>query len=388
MILKKGKDVFVRRHHPWIFSGAIAQMTGEPEEGDRVNVIDNKGEQLATGHFQEGSIRIRIIQHGMDEPASTFWQDRISNAYQSRQMLGLMSEQNNAYRLIHGAGDRLPGLVIDMYNKTAVVQCHSMGMYKERAAIAKALQHIFGDGLENIYTKGKTTLPQRFNQEVEDTYLLGSEAKQIITENGHQFVVDPVHGQKTGFFLDQRENRALLAEYAKGKTVLNTFCYTGGFSIYALKAGAISVDSVDVSAKAMDVTDENVALNTSNEDRHQSHKSDVLQFLRDSEKQYDIVVVDPPAYAKSVKKRHRAVQGYKRLNAEAMKQVKPGGLLFTFSCSQVVDRALFQNTIVAAGLESKRQARVLHQLTQGPDHPVNLFHPEGAYLKGLVLQVD
>lgn len=388
VVLKKGKDVFVRRHHPWIFSGAIHKTTGEPLEGDRVNIIDANGDQLATGHFQEGSIRVRIIQHGENKPADTFWLDRIRDAHQSRKMVGLISKQNNAYRLIHGAGDRLPGLVIDIYNKTAVVQCHSMGMYKERHVIAKALENIFGKDIENIYTKGKTTLPQRFNQEVEDAYLLGNDAKQVITENGHQFVVDPENGQKTGFFLDQRENRALLANYAEGKTILNTFCYTGGFSIYALKAGASSVDSVDVSAKAMEVTDENVSLNGFDEKKHHSYKDDVLQFLRACEKQYDIVVVDPPAYAKSIKKRHRAVQGYKRLNVAAMKQVKPGGLLFTFSCSQVVDRALFQNTIVAAGLEAKRQARVLHQLTQGPDHPVNLFHPEGAYLKGLVLQID
>lgn len=388
VVLKKGKDIFVRRHHPWIFSGAIAKTIGNPAEGDRVSVIDYKGDQLGAGHFQEGSIRVRIIHHGTTDPAPSFWLDRLKNAYNSRQMIGLMSKQTNAYRLVHGAGDRLPGLVIDIYHNTAVVQCHSWGMYLEREAIASALRSIYGSDLQNIYMKGQSTLPQRFESEVTDGYLHGDGAVQVIKENGHNFMVDPENGQKTGFFLDQRDNRALLGLYSKGKTVLNTFCYTGGFSIYALAAGALSVDSVDVSGKAMAMVDENVGLNPDYSDRHYSHKSDVLQFLRASDKQYDIVVVDPPAYAKSVKKRHRAVQGYKRLNAEAMKKVKPGGLLFTFSCSQVVDRQLFQDTIVAAGLETNRQARVLHQLTQGPDHPVNLFHPEGAYLKGLVLQIE
>jgi len=388
VFLKKGKDVFVRRHHPWIFSGAIGKTTGQPKEGDRVQVIDYKGEQLGTGHFQEGSIRVRIIHHGNTNPGPSFWLDRLTNAYHCRPTLNLNDKKTNAYRLIHGAGDRLPGLVIDIYNETAVVQCHSWGMYLERKEIAAALVNIYGENLKSIWLKGQKTLPQRFESDVEDGYLLGENAPQIIQENGHRFKVDPENGQKTGFFLDQRVNRALLGDYSKGKTVLNTFCYTGGFSIYALAAGATKVDSVDVSGKAITLVDENVALHSDYTDRHESHKSDVLQFLREAEEQYDIVVVDPPAYAKSVKKRHRAVQGYKRLNAEAIKKVKPGGLLFTFSCSQVVDRKLFQDTIVAAGLEANRQARVLHQLTQGPDHPVNLFHPEGAYLKGLVLLIE
>lgn len=386
--LKAGKDVFVSRYHPWIFSGAIAKTTGKPQEGDRVIVYSNKAEQLATGHYQEGSIRVRIIQHGAEAPSASFWYDRLLNAYQCRALMNVMDAQTNAYRLVHGAGDRLPGLVIDVYKETAVVQCHSWGMYQERQAIADALVRVYGNKLKSIYLKASSTLPKRFETEVEDGYLLGELASQLIQENGHSFMVDPETGQKTGFFLDQRENRALLAQYAAGKSVLNTFCYTGGFSIYALSAAAVSVDSVDVSAKAIDLVDQNVAINNKYVNRHTSHKSDVLQFLRDCNRQYDIVVVDPPAYAKSYNKRHKAVQGYKRLNAQAMKQVKPGGLLFTFSCSQVVDRQLFQDTIVAAGLESGRQARVLHQLTQGSDHPVNLFHPEGSYLKGLVLQLD
>ncbi|MEZ4983802.1 MAG: class I SAM-dependent rRNA methyltransferase [Saprospiraceae bacterium] len=388
--LKPGKEVFVKRQHPWVFSGAIAQTSKGISEGDRVVVLSSTQERLATGHYQEGSIRVRIIQHGAATLGADFWEQALGRALESRKLMQLVEgADTNAYRLVHGAGDLLPGLVVDIYNQLAVVQCHSTGMFLEREAIATALRKVLAHRINTIYLRAEATLPQRFAQEATDGLLWGDQPIQVVAENGHKFRIDAVTGQKTGFFLDQRENRQLLAHYAPGKTVLNTFCYTGGFSIYALQAGAAHVDSVDVSAKAMALTDENVLLNDLEVARHTSHTSDVVQFLRQLDgKQYDIVVVDPPAYAKTIGKRHAAVQGYKRLNAQAMQAVKPGGLLFTFSCSQVVDRQLFADTIVAAGLEAGRSARILHQLTQGPDHPVNLFHPEGAYLKGLVVQLD
>jgi 23S rRNA (cytosine1962-C5)-methyltransferase len=387
--LKPKKAVFVHRQHPWVFSGAIGEQAEGLEDGDRVSVLDPDGHCLATGHYQEGSIRVRMLHRGAEAPPADFWETALARAYASRQViLGPQAELTDAYRLVHGAGDLLPGLVIDIYQHLAVVQCHSMGMYRERQEIAAALQKVLGAQITSIYLSAKKTLPQRFQDEAIDGFLAGNSAEATVKELGHSFKINAATGQKTGFFLDQRDNRQLLAYYAKDKTVLNTFCYTGGFSIYALKAGAAQVDSVDVSAKAMVLTEENVALNELPADRHRSITSDVIQFLRKQETAYDIVVVDPPAYAKSFNKRHRAVQGYKRLNIEAMRLVKPGGLLFTFSCSQVVDRQLFQDTIVAAGLEAGRSARVLHQLTQAADHPVNLFHPEGSYLKGLVVQLD
>lgn len=387
--LKPKKEVFVKRKHPWVFSGAIAEYGEDLQEGMPVTVIDASGQQLAMGHYQEGSIRVRILHHGADDRPEDFWQQAIDRAFRTRQLiLSTTPATTNAYRLVHGAGDQLPGLVIDVYNELAVVQCHSMGMYLEREAIAAALRSVLGDDLKQIYLRARKTLPKRFENEVYDGFLLGDRAEADVLENGHHFRINAATGQKTGFFLDQRDNRQLLAQYCDGKEVLNTFCYTGGFSVYALKAGAKGVTSVDISGKAMLLTEQNVQLNDLPVESHQAVTADVLQYLRKESNLFDIVVVDPPAYAKSYNKRHRAVQGYKRLNVEAMKRVKPGGLLFTFSCSQVVDRQLFQDTIVAAGLEAGRSARVLHQLTQAPDHPVNLFHPEGSYLKGLVVQLD
>ena len=387
--LKPKKEVFIQRQHPWVFSGAIAEYAEGLEEGMPVAVLGANDEQLAIGHYQEGSIRVRILHRGTGERPEDFWPSAIQNAYNTRQViLKSLSAPTNTYRLVHGAGDLLPGLVIDIYGQLAVVQCHSVGMYRERQAIAEALQIVFGDQLKHIYLRARKTLPERFSDEVYDGFLVGDSAEATVLENGHKFQVNAATGQKTGFFLDQRDNRALLAQYAPGKQVLNTFCYSGGFSIYALAAGAAKVTSVDISGKAMALTEQNVQINAFPEAQHEGVTADVVKFLRAHEDNYDIVVVDPPAYAKSYNKRHRAVQGYKRLNVEAIKRIKPGGLLFTFSCSQVVDRQLFQDTIVAAGLESGRSARVLHQLTQSPDHPVNLFHPEGAYLKGLVVQFD
>lgn len=387
--LKPKKAVFVHRQHPWVFSGAIEEEAQGLQDGDQVSVLDPAGKQLAIGHYQEGSIRVRLLHRGPEARPANFWETALANAYSSRKLvLDNQADSTTAYRLVHGAGDLLPGLVIDIYDSLAVIQCHSMGMYHERQEITTALQKVLGEQISSIYLKARKTLPQRFQEGIQDGFLAGDSAEVTIKEFGHSFKINVATGQKTGFFLDQRDNRQLLASYAKGKKVLNTFCYTGGFSVYALKAGATQVDSVDVSAKAMVLTEENILINNLPVAQHDAITSDVLQYLRKEEILYDIVVVDPPAYAKSFNKRHRAVQGYKRLNTEAIKRVKPGGLLFTFSCSQVVDRKLFQDTIVAAGLETGRSARVLHQLTQAADHPVNLFHPEGAYLKGLVVQFD
>lgn len=387
LILKKGKEAFVQRYHPWIFSGAIAREEGDPQEGDLIAVQNNKGQIIAHGHYQEGSIRVRVLSLGEAPPPSTFWQDSIAAAWQARQILGLPNTNTDTYRLVHAAGDKMPGLVVDIYGHVAVVQCHSWGMYQARMDISHALQATIPN-LQGIYCKSAATLPKRFQGLIDDEWLKGAANTLSVTEHGHHFRIDPATGQKTGFFLDQRENRLLLAKYAEGKSVLNTFCYSGGFSIYALKAGASTVTSIDLSATAMVLLEQNIDLNGLNASKHNSVTGDVLPFLQEHQEAYDIVVVDPPAYAKSFSKRHKAVQGYKRLNIAAIERVKPGGLLFTFSCSKVVDRQLFYDTIVAAGLTLGRHARVLHHLAQGPDHPVSLFHPEGAYLKGLVVCFD
>lgn len=389
--LAAGREQSLLRRHPWIFSGGIAKEDKGIQEGDKVAVLDVAGQQLAIGHYQRGSIRVRILQLGKEALASDFWQQRIRTAFTLRSKLGLIREDNTAYRLIHGAGDGLPGLIVDIYGLVAVVQCHSIGMFLDRQAIAEAIREVMGNRIQLIYNRSGRTLSDNYQtKEALEGPLWGEAlADQVIQENGHRFRIDFQTGQKTGFFLDQRDNRALLAQYAKDKTVLNTFCYTGGFSLYALQAGAARVTSIDVSANAMALTEQNLLLNGPNTlERHQAITADVLKYFREPTSDlYDIVVVDPPAFAKSRNARHRAVQAYKRLNAAAIQRLKPGGLLFTFSCSQVVDRQLFNNTIVAAGLESGRAASVLHLLSQGADHPVNLYHPEGSYLKGLVLYV-
>ena len=387
ILLKAKKDGPLKRQHPWVFSGAIASQPDDIQDGERVRVCDHQGGPLGIGHFQDGSIRVRVFHFGPEDLPADIWESKFRYALQSRQSMGLSTPGNNCFRLIHAAGDGCPGLVVDIYGDTAVVQCHSWGMYQERQQIADALSAVLGSSLHAVYCKSQNTLPQRFGASADDHYLLGKHSAGMVKENGHSFMIDWQGGQKTGFFLDQRENRQLLARYAEGKTLLNTFAYTGGFSVYALAAGALKVDSVDLSAEAMAITDQNIALNQLPADRHQSHTADVLKFLAADEHTYDIVVVDPPAYAKNYNKRHKAVQGYKRLNIAAMKRLNAGGLLFTFSCSKVVDRKLFQDTIVAAGIEAGRPIQILHQLSQGPDHPVSLFHPEGSYLKGLVLRV-
>jgi 23S rRNA (cytosine1962-C5)-methyltransferase len=386
--LKAHRDEAVRRFHPWVFSGAVQRADGNPKDGDLVHVLDNRGNWLAAGHFQDGSICVRIISFENQAIDTQFWTQKIQNAYEYRQNIGIIgNEATNCYRLIHAEGDGLPGLIIDIYGDTAVVQCHSIGMFRVRKEIAKALQNVFGTALKAIYDKSKETLPKKFGLGIENSYLLGEAGNAVVIENTCRFKIDWEGGQKTGFFLDQRDNRNLLGQYVKGKTVLNAFCYTGGFSIYALLNGAKRVDSVDISAKAVDLVNENVAINGDFGDKHQAIAADVLDFLKQNKNTYDVMIVDPPAFAKSLDKRHNAVQGYKRLNEMALRQIASGGILFTFSCSQVVDRQLFYDTIVAAAIEAKRKVRVMHHLTQPADHPVSLFHPEGSYLKGLVIYV-
>ncbi len=388
--LKPKKDASLRRFHPWVFSGAIASTEGALNDGDAVEVFDAAGQYLATGHYQDGSICVRIFSFARTEADQAFWTEKLRDAYQLRKTLGLInSSHTDCYRLVHAEGDGFPGLIVDIYRRTAVIQCHSIGMYRERERLAQALLEIYDGRLEAIYDKSEETLPEQYAQSAANGYLYLSgkvpTKPASVLENGHNFLVDWETGQKTGFFLDQRDNRQLLNGYAPGKTMLNAFCYTGGFSVYALKAGAARVDSVDVSARAIEMTEHNVAINGAIE-RHRVYTEEVLKYLQHCEL-YDVIVIDPPAFAKNLAKRHNAVQGYKRLNTLALRKVNPGGILFTFSCSQVVDRQLFYDTIVAAALEAKRQVRVLHHLNQPPDHPVSIFHPEGAYLKGLVLYV-
>lgn len=386
IFLKPKKEIFLQRRHPWIFSGAIGKKEGDLSDGEVVDVFSNRGEFLAKGHFHDGSIAVRILSYEQLPLDADFWKKRLQNARQYRSTLGIFqNEKTNCYRLVHGEGDQLPGLVIDVYGNTAVLQCHSIGMHRQRAEIAEAILEVSPE-VEAIYDKSSETLPGRYAADFENGYLTGNSAPQVVFENGHSFFVDWEIGQKTGFFLDQRDNRNLLGKYAKDKKILNAFCYSGGFSIYALRAGASHVHSVDASAKAIGWAEKNVELNPS-EGEHEATVGDVQKFLKHCEN-YDIMVIDPPAFAKKINKRHNAVQAYKRLNAKALQKINAGGLLFTFSCSQVIDRELFYNTIVAAGIEAGRNIRVMHHLSQPPDHPVNLFHPEGSYLKGLVVAVD
>lgn len=393
IFLKPGKEEPVRRFHPWIFSGAIARIEGKPLDGDLTAVFDRRENLLGVGHFHHGSIAVRLLSFGPADPESPeFWEQKLRKALEVRRSTGLTeSADTNCYRLVHGEGDELSGLIIDIYGRTAVLQCHSIGMHRQRALIAGALRHLYGERLEAVFDKSKEALPPKYAEQVQNEYLFGTLKGEYpeapVLENGVRFRIDWEGGQKTGFFLDQRDNRQLLTHFARDKTVLNAFCYTGGFSCYALKAGARLVHSVDISAKAMEMTAQNVALNAPWLGQHEGYVEDVLRFLNQTDRHYEVMVVDPPAYAKNLEKRHNAVQGYKRLNEAALRKVAAGGVLFTFSCSQVVDRELFYHTIAAAAMEVKRPVRVLHHLTQGADHPVSLFHPEGSYLKGLVLYV-
>ncbi|MEZ4952524.1 MAG: class I SAM-dependent rRNA methyltransferase [Saprospiraceae bacterium] len=385
IFLKPRREEALRRKHPWIFSGAIQKIEGEAGEGDQAIVLNNKGQFLATGHYHDGSIAVRILSFENVQLDQTFWDDRIADAKYYRQQLSLPNDKTNCYRLIHGEGDGLPGLVIDIYGETAVMQCHSIGMHREREQISLAIQKALPE-IKAIYDKSTEALPDLYASTRKDDYIFGHSAPTEVLEHGYRFYVNWESGQKTGFFLDQRDNRQKLTDYVKGKKVLNAFCYSGGFSVYALKAGAAEVHSIDASKTAMEWTDKNVFLNPT-DTSHKSITGNVLEFLKTCDP-YEVMVIDPPAFAKNINKRHNAVQGYKRLNLMAMQKLQPGGILFTFSCSQVIDRQLFYDTIVAAAIEANRNIRVMHHLSQPADHPVNIFHPEGAYLKGLVLRVE
>lgn len=386
--LKAKKEESLLRFHPWVFSGAIARIDGKPAEGDVVEVIDRNGNFLAVGHYQIGSIAVRVLSFERETIDAQFYRRKIHEAYLERIGIGLAQQpKNNIYRLVHGEGDNLPGLIVDIYGSTAVMQAHSVGMHHVRKMIAEALvQEV--DGLANVYYKSEGTLPYKAALEPEDGYLIGKNSEDIATENGLKFHIDWLKGQKTGFFIDQRENRALLERYSNGRDVLNMFCYTGGFSCYAMRGNAKSVHSVDSSAKAIELTNANIALNFGDDARHQSFATDAFKFLNDIDGKYDLIILDPPAFAKHKEVLRNALQGYRKLNAKAFEQIKSGGILFTFSCSQVVTKEQFRLAVFSAAAQSKRSVRILHQLTQPADHPINIYHPEGEYLKGLVLYVE
>lgn len=380
------KTQSIQRKHPWIFSGAIKSTAKGIEEGDIVSVENEEGEFLAKGFYNDGSISVRILTFENAAIDNAFFRNRIGNAVDLREQLNLFRTDNNICRLVHGEGDQLPGLIVDYYAGVAVIQCHTYGMYRLLDKIVDALKFVLKDRLIAIYSKSSDTLPSQF--ELKDQFLFGEvTVPHIALENAISYAIDWVNGQKTGFFIDQRENRKLLGEFARNKKVLNTFCYSGGFSLAALQNNAALVHSLDSSKKAIALTDQNIALNKF-EKGHKSIVADAMQFIKDLPEDYDVVVLDPPAFAKSRTKRHQAVQGYKRLNAATIKQLKPGSILFTFSCSQVVDKQLFTNTIIAAAFEANRNVRILAQLHQPGDHPINASHPEGEYLKGLVLRID
>jgi len=388
LTLKKGKEHSIQRFHPWIFSGAIAKIDSGVIDGSWVSVLNSTGKILGHGHYQNGSIAVRILSFDQDPPSEDLYKQKISAAYVLRQKAGVITNETNAFRLIHGEGDGLPGLIVDYYEGVAVMQAHSIGMHADRMKIAKALQHALNGKLNAVYYKSKATLPGKLRDAQHDGYLSGMSAvPHVILEHGNKFYVDWEEGQKTGFFLDQRENRKLLGDFSAGKKVLNTFCYTGGFSIYSLKGGAEFIHSVDASEKAIELTRKNIELNGFNAISNSCFAVDTFEYLKDKKDIYDLIILDPPAFAKHRDARHQAIKGYQRLNSEAMKVIKPGGIIFTFSCSQVVDRQLFYDTVSSSAILAGRDVKVLHQLTQPPDHPVSMFHPEGEYLKGLVLYV-
>ncbi len=387
--LKPKKEESILRHHPWVFSGAIATLPNDLEEGELVKVLSADGRALGIGHFQIGSIAVRLLQFGDRDFPEDFFRQRLDAAFRLRQALGLIRPDNNCYRLVHGEGDFLPGLVIDIYGDTAVLQAHSPGMHYERMRIARALTEIPEARIRNVYYKSETTLPYKARLDPQNNYLIGKFDGNIAIENGLKFNIDWLKGQKTGFFVDQRENRALLEKFAHGRNVLNMFCYTGGFSVYAMRGGAAQVDSVDSSAKAAALTDANIELNFPGDPRHKTHAVDAFKFLADMEKdKYDLIILDPPAFAKHRSALKNGLIGYRKLNAKAFEKIKSGGILFTFSCSQVVTREMFRLAVFTAASQSGRKVRILHQLTQPADHPVDISHPEGEYLKGLVLYVE
>ena len=384
--LKRGKEDSLLRFHPWIFSGAIHHADNDIADGEVVRVVNAEGKFIAVGHYQMGSIAVRVLSFSDVDIDAAFWQSRLKSALQMRQAIGLTDKSvNDTYRLVHGEGDHLPGLIIDVYGKTAVMQAHSVGMHLSRKAIAEQLMNVMEGLIENIYYKSETTLPF---MEPENGFLIGHSDDNIGLENGLKFRVDWLRGQKTGFFVDQRENRALLEHYSKGKNVLNMFCYTGGFSVYAMRGGAHLVHSVDSSAKAIELTRANVALNFPDDKRHEAFCEDAFKYLDNAGDQYNLVILDPPAFAKHRGALHNALKGYTRLNLKAFEKIQSGGILFTFSCSQVVTKDHFRNAVFTAAAMARRKVRILHQLHQPADHPINLYHPEGEYLKGLVLYVE
>jgi len=395
IILKKGREDSLRRFHPWVFSGAIAQIVGEPAEGDIVGVFSQSGEFLAYGHYQVGSIAVRVLSFaGEDVLSPDFWRNMIARALRVRIAAGLSgSKDTNCYRLVHGEGDGLPGLIIDYYDGICVMQAHSVGMFRAKGAISEALKSVYGPSLKAVYDKSSGTAPFKAGLELVDGYLYRSEGfsddEQIVLENGHKFFVNWTEGQKTGFFLDQRDNRALVGRYSRGRNVLNLFCYTGGFSVYALGCGAAHVDSVDSSRKAMDLVERNILLNGFEPAAHTGYCTDALDFLRAvPEDKYDLMIVDPPAFAKHRGALSNALRAYQRLNAAAISKVAPGGVVFTFSCSQVVDKEAFSLAVFSAAAQTGRSVRILDRLNQPADHAVNIYHPEGEYLKGLLLYVE
>ena len=392
--LKKHREESLLRFHPWVFSGAIAEIGGTPAEGDLVGVYSAEGRFLACGHYQIGSIAVRVLSFTTDKLGDDFWYDMIARAYEVRAAVGLVdSEKTNCYRLVHGEGDNLPGLIVDYYDGVCVLQAHSVGMFRAKKQICDALVKLYGDRLKAVYDKSSGTAPFKAGLELVDGYLYRKEGyvqdSESVLENGHKFIVDWTEGQKTGFFLDQRENRALVGRYSKGRNVLNLFCYTGGFSIYALASGAVHVDSVDSSSKAMALVEKNVALNGFGSEKHTGYCVDAIDFLRDApEDKYDLMIVDPPAFAKHRGALNNALRAYQRLNAAAIAKVAPGGLVFTFSCSQVVDKESFALAVFSAAASVGRSVRIIDRLNQPADHSVSIYHPEGEYLKGLLLYVE
>lgn len=389
IFLKRGKEESLKRFHPWIFSGAIHHMDEGIEEGETVRVITAAGEFIAVGHYQIGSIAVRVLSFEDIEINTDFWCERLQSALDVRIGVGIAdSPTNNTYRLVHGEGDYLPGLVIDCYGSTAVMQAHSVGMHVCLNEICQALVQVMGDRIANVYYKSETTLPYKADLHQENGFLVGGDASNVAMENGLKFHIDWLRGQKTGFFVDQRENRSLLEHYAKGKSVLNMFCYTGGFSVYAMRGDAKQVHSVDSSAKAIELTNDNVALNFPGDARHEAFCEDAFKYLDEHDQQYDLIVLDPPAFAKHRAALRNALKGYTRLNVKGLQRIKKGGILFTFSCSQVVTKDNFRNAVFTAAAQVGRKVRILHQLHQPADHPINIYHPEGEYLKGLVLYVE
>lgn len=387
--LKKGKEESLKRFHPWIFSGAILRGDDDIAEGDIVRVLSAGGDFLAVGHYQIGSIAVRVLSFRDVEIDDNFWTARLASALEVRRSLGIADNpDNNTYRLVHGEGDNLPGLVIDCYGKTAVMQAHSVGMHVCRMEVFKALVSVMGERIENVYYKSETTLPFKADLGQQNSFIYGGSDENTTKENGLLFHVDWLRGQKTGFFVDQRENRSLLEKYSHGKSVLNMFCYTGGFSVYAMRGGAKLVHSVDSSAKAIELTNANIDLNFAGDKRHEAFCEDAFKFLDANDGKYDLIILDPPAFAKHRAALHNALKGYTRLNVKGFEKIKPGGILFTFSCSQVVTKDNFRNAVFTAAAQAGRKVRILHQLHQPADHPINIYHPEGEYLKGLVLYVE